>query len=401
MQLLMLVVAGLLLAFDFQNVLSWWRVRIVAPATQGSDDFTVIVPVYGQPRYFDGRAALLQYQSNVLVAMETTPAAMAAFADELEQEGWIVGRYNLATVNPATLVKRALDDVHTSIAVRLDADTRIVGDLRLGIAAMIASGAELCSVKCEVANLVNIVTKLQNVEYRMAMLGRHIRPWLTSGACFIGKTDALKLLYVNHSLWTPGEDIETGIVAKALKMKVRHCDLVVATEAPDTWRGLFRQRRLWWAGNFRHWTINLDKQLAHRPVMAFYASAGIWSSLYWKWWGLIDWRELPFTVVALWVFYVLMIFVTNFQVRSRWMLVMPLYSLVQGMLMPILGAAYYFPVAYRRGSWGRYLFGYRRRRPVGPGGGSTSPPVRPSPPPGRYGPNVSTNVLLARRDSSG
>ena len=203
---------------------------------------------------------------------------------------------------------------------------------------------------------------MQNLEYRMAMLGRHIRPWLTSGACFMGRTEALRELFARHSLWTPGEDIETGVVAKALRMKVMHCDFVVATDAPESWRALGRQRRLWWAGNFRHWMINGDKNLVHRPVMAFYAAAGLWVSFYWKWWGMIDWHSLPFTLAVLWAFYVAMTLASNFQVRSRWMLLMPLYALVQGMLLPALGVVCYFQLARRRGSLGRYRFGYVRRK---------------------------------------
>ena len=361
MQQAMVVLAALLLAYDFQNVLSWSRRRVVPPVDEPTDDFTIVVPLYGHPRYFAERAALEPHRANVLVALEVTPPVMAAFAEQLESEGWRVARFRLAEPDPATLLCRALDQVTTTLALRLDADTRLGEGLPLAAAAVLASGADLCSVKCEVANRTNVVTKLQHVEYRMAMLGRHIRPWLTSGACFIGRTAALKALYTRHSLWTPGEDIETGVVAKAMRMDVRHCDFVVTTDAPDSWRSLFRQRRLWWAGNFRHWSVNLDKNLLHRPVMTLYACAGIWCSVYWKWWGMVNLRALPFTLFALWVFYVVWTFVVNFQVRSRWMLLMPFYSLAQGLLMPPLGAVTYVRIARRRGSLGRYRFGYRRR----------------------------------------
>jgi hypothetical protein len=361
MQATMLFLAGLLLAYDFQNVLARWRGRVVAPVDEPTDDYTIVVPLYGHPRYFAEREHLVPYRANVLVAMEVTPSAMAAFADELEAGGWRVGRYRVAEPDPATLLRLALEEVSTTIALRLDADTRLGDGLGLAVAAVLASGADLCSVKCEVENTTNLVTRMQHVEYRMAMLGRHIRPWLTSGACFIGRTAALKMLYTKHSLWTPGEDIETGVVAKALRLKVRHCDFVVTTDAPDSWRSLFRQRRLWWAGNFRHWSVNVDKNIVHRPVMTLYAFAGIWMSVYWKWWGMIDLRAVPFTLFALWVFYVFWMFVANFQVRSRYMLLMPFYSLAQGLVMPVLGAVMYVRIARRRGSLGRYRFGYRRR----------------------------------------
>jgi cellulose synthase/poly-beta-1,6-N-acetylglucosamine synthase-like glycosyltransferase len=73
-----------------------------------------------------------------------------------------------------------------------------------------------------------------------------------------------------HCSWTPGDDIETGRTALALRMRVRHLDMVVHTDAPESWRALFRQRRLWWAGAFRHWWINVDRNLLHLPVLTSY-----------------------------------------------------------------------------------------------------------------------------------
>ena len=50
------------------------------------------------------------------------------------------------------------------------------------------------------------------------------------------------------------------------------------------------------------------------------------------------------------------------QVLSPWMLVFPFYSLAQVLVMPPIGAAYYFVVAWRRRRLGRYGFGFRRLR---------------------------------------
>jgi hypothetical protein len=111
----------------------------------------------------------------------------------------------------------------------------------------------------------------------------------------------------------------------------------------------------------------------HRPVRALYATIGIWSCFYWKWWAMIDWNSLPSTLAVLWLFYVLVTLVANFQVRSRWMLLMPFYSLVQGMLLPLLGAVCYFGLVRKRGSFGRYRFGYARREPP-----AAVPPPRPA-----------------------
>jgi cellulose synthase/poly-beta-1,6-N-acetylglucosamine synthase-like glycosyltransferase len=356
------VAALIVVAFDFQNLLSWWRGRTVTPAHDKLDDYTIIVPLFGHPRYFDRRDELLSYQSNVLVALEVSKPIMADFAERLEGEGWRVERLMVDDPNPAALLKEALRAVTTTYVLRLDADTVIRSDLSPAIAAAHAAGADICSTKCAVANRVNVVTKLQALEYRMAMLSRHFRPWLTSGACFLARTEALRIVMDHHSMWTPGEDIETGRIAFALRMRIRHLDIVVETDAPDTWPALIRQRRLWWAGAFRHLWINMDRNLMHLPMMTGYYIATIWVSLYFKWWTMIDLKTLLATLPIVTAAYIFVTAITNLQVLSPWMLVLPLYSMAQVLVMPPLGAVHYVVLARRRGYLGRYGFGYRRRR---------------------------------------
>ncbi len=180
----MWVLGLLLVAYEFQNALSWWRGRTIRPGDRRSSDFTIVVPLFGHPRYFEGRSALLPYQQNVLVALEAGSSLMATFAIELEQEGWRVERLHVASPNPALLLKAALPAVSTTYVLRLDADTSVGDDIPGAVAAAAAAGADICSLKCAVANRVNAVTRLQGLEYRMAMLARHLRPWLTSGASF-------------------------------------------------------------------------------------------------------------------------------------------------------------------------------------------------------------------------
>jgi cellulose synthase/poly-beta-1,6-N-acetylglucosamine synthase-like glycosyltransferase len=368
-----LILAILLVAFDFQNLLSWWGGRTIKPGILESDDFTIIVPLFGHPRYFDRRAQLLRYQANVLVALEVSVPVMAAFADQLEDEGWRVNRLRMENPNPAELLKASLSVVTTSYTFRLDADTSVGSDLRRAVAAVHAKGADLCSIKCAVANRSNVVTKLQALEYQMAMLGRHFRPWLTSGACFLARTEALRSIMAHHSLWTPGEDIETGRTALALRMRIHHLDIVVETDAPDTWRALVRQRRLWWAGTFRHQWVNIDRNLLHLPVLTSYYLVVVWISLYFKWWTMIHVDDLIATLPLVILAYILVTAISNLQVISPWMLVFPLYSLAQIVIMPPIGAAYYVVLARRRGTLGRYRFGYRRRPPA------PIPPIRATP----------------------
>jgi cellulose synthase/poly-beta-1,6-N-acetylglucosamine synthase-like glycosyltransferase len=246
--------------------------------------------------------------------------------------------------------------------LRLDADTLLPDNVPQAIAAIRDSGADLCSVKVEVANRVSVAAKLQALEYRIAMLGRHIRPWLTSGACLIGKTTALREIFESHSMWSPGEDIETGRAAHALRMRIRHCDIVVQTDAPVTWRALVKQRRLWWAGNFRHFVVNADRNLLHLPVLTLYTLVVIWLSISTRWWSAMDVREFVALLPVLLVSYTLVTAVCNLQVLSPWMLLFPFYAFAQTLVMPLLGLITYVKLARRQGL-GRYRFGYRRGRP--------------------------------------
>jgi len=360
----MLVVSGALLAFDFQNLLAWWHGRVVSPGDGWTSDFTVVVPLYGHPRYFAGRDGLAPYRANVLVALETTPPHMEEFADVLEAEGWRVCRIQIDTPCPPALMKEALGGVTTRYALRLDADTRLGPGLQRVVAAVAESDADLCSVKVDAEGPRTTAAKLQGLEYRIAMLSRHYRPWLTSGACFIGKTESLRLIFERHTLWTPGEDIETGRIAHALKLKIRHADFVVTTEVPETWPALFHQRRLWWAGTFRHSFVNADRNLVQLPVWTGYMLLAVFASTYFKWWAMIDWRALPFELPLVFATYAFVTFVSNLQVRSRWMVVFPVYALAQSLVMPVLGAVTYALLLQHRRRAGRFRFRYRRGLPA-------------------------------------
>jgi hypothetical protein len=161
MTVLMLVVSAVLIAFDFQNLLAWWHGKLVRPGERRSFDFTVVVPLYGHPRYFDGRDALAPYKANVLVALEVSPPHMQEFASLLEAEGWKVCRIEIDRPCPPSLMKVALASVTTTYALRLDADTRIGPGLERMIASVVASDADLCSMKVDAENARSTAAKLR------------------------------------------------------------------------------------------------------------------------------------------------------------------------------------------------------------------------------------------------
>jgi hypothetical protein len=365
---LMAALALFLFVFDFQNLLSLRRGKVLEPRQRHSEDFTIVIPLYNHPRYFAGRQRLHEYKQRVLVAIDVGAPIMAAFADQLEGEGWRVFRATAPEQpGPPYLFLAALRSgiVQTTFTVRTDADSFIRGDLRGAIAAMEDDGADLCSVKVQVANPRHSwPTRIQALEYEMSMLSRHYRPWLTSGAGFVGRTKSLLTILQLHTMSGLGEDVETGRIAHALRMRVRHLDIVIETDAPTTWPALFRQRRIWWAGSFRHTILNFDRNILHAPWWAFYYACLVWLAVYFKFWGAMNLHTFAYQLPGLLLVYVLVTVVSNTQVRSPLMLVYPIYALAQSMLMPGIGAIWYLWLLRQTRNVGRYRFGYRRIAPT-------------------------------------
>lgn len=365
-----LAMGGFLVLFDFQNLLSWRKKFVLAPLEVASTDFTVIIPLYGKPRYFARRDRMAHLKARILVAVEISNEVMREFADELEAEGWRVFRAVVANPNPPRMIIAALesDVVQTTYAVRLDADTIVGPELANAIAAAQADDADLCSVKVFALNgALNLCTRFQALEYTMAMLARHYRPWLISGACVVAKTTILREILRRHSMSPIGEDIEMGRVAFAGKMRIRHLELVTETDVPESWRAWFRQRRLWWAGTFRHAVINFDRNAVQLPWWGLYNLTIIWMTIHlqpWNYAGLLlhpTLSQVAFTAAVI-VIAALITLVANWQVRAPLMLVFPFYALVQSTMLFTVGAVWYVWLLEHSHNPGRYRFGLRRRK---------------------------------------
>jgi hypothetical protein len=356
---------ALLFLLECQNLAALWRGWVLDLTDESSEDYTIIVPVYGHPRYFENGEYLWPIRDRALIAVEVGAPNMDEFVDELAARGWRVQRVRLdRDVGPDTIVKAVLESgaVKTKWTVRMDADTHATDDMGRAIAAADRAGADMCSVKCFVANPSTICEKLQEVEYRMAMLTRHFRPWMTSGACIIVTTHAYLATLQLHALnfGTCGGDIETGRIANHLRMRVRHIDFNVCTKAPGSWYALFRQRQIWWAASFRSSFLNFDSSL-RMPLFTMYFTVMVWLAFYWRTSDvarLETFRYLPIVIVA----YTAICYLSNWQVRSRWMVLFPYYSLAQVVLMPVTGALWCLKYMVVHRTAGRYKFGFRRGR---------------------------------------
>lgn len=361
----LVLVSCIAIALDAQNALAWIRRFLLRPGAATSTDYTLLVPVYGHRRYFENRDHLAPHRERTLVVLDMAGVGMSSLAAELEDEGWCVHRTRLPVPGPPQLILDALTSgaVETTYAFRLDADTRPLDDPGPFVARMAEERVDYVSVRVHVSRPQRIVEKIQALEYRMAMRSRRLRPWLSSGACFGGTTTAMTRIFDLHSRWFPGEDLESGRIALALRYRVRHLDLRVETDAPATWRGLYRQRRSWWAGGFRHAVLNADKNLVHTPIWFLYNTGLVvaaWAFKVSPYAPPMDAVSVLLGLATLMALYTLLTLVVNWSERSPWILVYAPYALFQVLAMPSLGAFYWARRALEQRHWGRYRFGYRR-----------------------------------------
>jgi len=359
-----------------QNLASRWG-RVISLGKESSDDYTLIVPIFGDPRYFRNGHYLRGFRDRTLLAVNADSPKMRRFVEELRRDGWRVHASRLTgRVSCPQIVLDALRSVDTEYVIRIDGDTVSYEDPGRAVAAARAAGADLCSVKITVSRRETLIEKLQAVEYDMSMLGRHNRAWMTSGACMIARTSALRGILSAHSFWFPGEDIETGVIAKHFRLAVRHLDMRFYTDAPETFRAWLRQRMMWWSGSFRMAFVNADQTMRF-PLTFAYTVCVVWLLWSAKWHELVDPRHVAAILPFVLLLYTGVCYLSNWSVRSRWMVLYPYYALFQALVLPPLGACYYLWLWYRRGSLappGRYRIGLRRqsidlglwRAPAGP-----------------------------------
>ena len=355
-----IAIVVLLLAFDMQNLIARFK-RAVPLADESSNDYTLVVPLFGHPRILTNMSFLLRHKPHVLLVLNTTNEEMLAFAKRMEAEGWKVHRTCLpGRPRVSRMWQLGLNAVTTTYAMRVDADTTSPDDPGRAIAALELSGADYASAKVLVNEPRTAIQHLQASEYAMSMQARHFRPWMTSGACIFGRTDALRATLAVHSHWGTGEDVEQGIIAKHFRMRIVHVDYHIYTDVPKTAKALFRQRRLWWAGSVRQTLVNVD-QMIWFPAYIFYNLFLVYAALIFRgrMFGASP-LEYAVTLPLMLVFYVAITSIANFKVWSRWFLIFPLYSLVQVSVMPAVGMFEFVRTAIASRSSGRYLIGWRR-----------------------------------------
>ena len=319
----------------------------------------MLVPLYNSPRYFKNKAFTDTIKDRTILCISTANTEMDEFANEMERDGYRVYRIKenpespwhvlrLALNPQLILLQEALPLVPTRYLVFLDGDTVPQEDLGRACAAIDGAGYDLASVNVVPSSAESSMAKLQGIEYYLAMRTRNFRPWLTSGACIVGRTETMRLVMDNHTTFFYGGDIEIGKQGTRLAV-FAHLNFNVGTEVPSSFGGWFKQRIGWWAGSFRLGIVNFDKNL-RSPLWLFYGSVIIWGLIGLRWFNAIDhWYILALLFVLYWPLNL----VVGWRVRSRWLFVYPLYAFFQSLVLPPFGLVRYVRHAWKTKNAGR------------------------------------------------
>ncbi|MEM3712625.1 MAG: glycosyltransferase family 2 protein [Thermoproteota archaeon] len=331
-------------------------------------DYTIVVPLFKNPDYLKNLDYLRRFKEKVIIATlkEDDPRMTGFLASlkaegfrilEVEETGGIDLKYYLIKRVVGTQIydilrRKSVELVKTKYLCFLDGDTVPEDDIGKVCAVMEENSLDLVSVKVVPSNSRNFIEKMQEVEYKIAMLSRHYFPWLTSGACTIGKTTILREIMKRHSLFFWGGDIEIGVLARKMKKKIGHVNFKAYTVTPSSFRKWFKQRTGWFCGTFRLSVINSDHHILQAPLYLIYSCGLVF--LLWPFkivFSITHWHILPYIIL----FYILLTFLANWQVRSKYMIMFPFYAVIQVLIMPILGILKYLHIVLKYRLNGRFM----------------------------------------------
>ena len=327
-----------------------------------SDDFEVMVPIYGSMRYLENIDYLAEYGPKVLIC--TTDGETDEFYADLDavtaEYGFrqfrgavgssnVEGKRNTGGTVRDRLIRDGLAQVRAGNVVCIDADTTTDKPLNELVGCMLGCGYDMASVRLVPSNVNSWITRLQAHEYRVAMTLRKVAPWLVSGACHAARTDVHRDVMSHHSLFFQGNDVETGLIAHALGYRVGHIPFAVPTTVPDSMRAWLRQRLAWSGGEFRLFIINIHLVRRH-PMLWTYGAVIVILASPFRWLTVL---HPSWTLLSVVVWYLLYGAFVNWRTRDRWSFLIPLYSAFSSLILTPLGVITYFRMAMKSKNLGR------------------------------------------------
>ncbi len=314
-------------------------------------DYTVLVPINSRPIERRLFGYLTKIKEKVIIVDDTNGNG-EKYREFLKREKFKIIKKEGNGFKWGAL-KYALNFVKTKYTIFLDDDTIPKRDFSNLVGILEKENADLTSVRVFADRNKKLIEKLQDIEYKIAMLARQNRKWITSGACICGKTESLRKIMDSHSLFREGGDIETGLLAKKMGMKIHHSEFEVYTEIPSTFKSWFSQRMKWMGGNFRHNVINFGKQFPD-IIHIFYFSIVVWLLLLVKIFLIIMYPKIFLMVILA---YIPITFISNLKIIKNLsfipFLLFPIYAIFQVTVLAVFGMAYYFRSALEQRNIGR------------------------------------------------
>jgi hypothetical protein len=178
-----------------------------------SNDFALLVPIFNNVKYLSNVDFLRKYPKNVILCTtdQETPEFEAAL-EKIARESGFRTRYNAIEgkgKNPWAIYSKTLV-AHDAVlkvttyqlsekyVIFIDGDTYVDGDLSALCGAMEENGFDIASVRVLPSRRETIMEHLQGIEYDIAMRGRLLHPWLTSGAGMVAKTSVMNAILVRQ-----------------------------------------------------------------------------------------------------------------------------------------------------------------------------------------------------------
>ncbi len=363
--LALIILVGLFALIDFMPriFIAKKRQPKVAASYTPTPNYLILPTVYGDVSYLQNLSFLKKYnrQTVICTTKYESPQFYRALRKICRQNGL---RYIAVDVpksrskplkNPYAIYRGAF--VSGRLKVRkdtpcllMDADTYALSNVNNLARAFEASGYDVASLRCEASKPKNLIEKLQAFEYKLAMDGRNMDPWLTSGACNISRAGALKRIFKSHSNFFVGGDIEIGKLAQIMGLKIGHLDFTFYTAVPSTFKEWFKQRVMWFSGGIRHHVINVSSFSWWHFFLLFYNSLLIYLLLPIRWLEFINLPLLaPLIIIFSWTYIYLLVGPKNWRVEY---LALPLYSFVQTMIILPLAMFKYINLAWTHKSLG-------------------------------------------------
>lgn len=363
--LLILITIALVALIDFvpRLFIAKKRTPRVKPSYTPTPQYLIMPTVYGDISYLQNLSFLKRYSDKVLICTSKyeTEAFYKALRKVCKENGLRYACADLPVVkgvpvkNAYTIYRGILlSNKHrarkNTPCLLIDADTFSKDNINNLVRAFINSKYDIASLRCEASKSDKIIEKLQAFEYKLAMDNRHMDPWLTSGACNIGKAAVLQRVFSRHSNFFAGGDIEIGKLARIMGYRIGHIDFSFYTAVPDTIKAWFDQRIIWFAGGIRHHVVNIGSFGWYHFFMLFYNSLLIYLLLPLRW---VEFVNFPLTIVAAilisWLYTFILIYGHGWK---RVYLLLPFYSFAQTMFILPIALVRYIRLCWAQRSLG-------------------------------------------------